>query len=345
MINLINGLFSSPFSQKRKNADQGMAKLFRSQDHHLAAVKIGDYYVHARIKDDLALLESVPNPSTGYHYRDIVEVRGPIGTIPFRDKEISIYELVQLLESSGIPTFLFKAKIPTTDGYFSLVSSFGKEESISFPYSSKDNNKEWRKGYCAVQSYERLMEILSYFIFTDHDCKFKDISEYQAWSEGKRSDFLHTGTLEYQNLDKVFVFKYSKAWKYVLIFVAGIMPNIMFFMIYLKGRTHSAADNAGFIATFIFFSLLAVYLFLRASKEKVYVDSLGIRIEYPISCDKKLLWNEISEAKTPKLDFDYIILKSKNKAKMRLSCWLRNYDKLRGILKAHLPSHVIKNKL
>jgi hypothetical protein len=79
MIKRINSFLAS----KREN------RFWFRPDYWRAAVILGKDQVYARIKGNLALLERIPKPETGYFYRDIVYVVGPTCKQQYRDDEIN----------------------------------------------------------------------------------------------------------------------------------------------------------------------------------------------------------------------------------------------------------------
>ena len=173
-MSFLNSIFQS-LPRRREFKD------FRHPDVWLAAVNVGKDQVYARIKGDLALLDRVPEPETGYHFKDVVRVRGPIGKTYFRDEEISVYETIEVTKRSGIPTFRFKAIVPTSNDYFSLLNCFrGERTHVEFPYSSRDINSEWRLGFCAASSIEEAKLILDQFIASGQGRKFGDLHSTAA---------------------------------------------------------------------------------------------------------------------------------------------------------------------
>ncbi|MCP4583455.1 MAG: hypothetical protein GY839_17745 [candidate division Zixibacteria bacterium] len=171
--------FFKSFKQKFKKWRE--SRYFNRPDIWLAYIKINDELISACIKNDLALLRGVPNPKSGIHFKDVIRIRGPVGTTTFRDEEVPIYEMVELVRSSGIPTYTFKAIIPTLEDFFRLGFSFNsKNESVSFNQRFRDQkyDPQWRDGWCAVENKERLESIFSGFVLENRDCKVKDISLY-----------------------------------------------------------------------------------------------------------------------------------------------------------------------
>lgn len=93
---------------------------WRNPDCYLAAIILNDEkeQVYGIVKNDLALLERIPKPETGFFYKDVIKVKGPIGKQLFRDDEIEKYQAIELYKASNILTFTFKAVIPGSIDYF-----------------------------------------------------------------------------------------------------------------------------------------------------------------------------------------------------------------------------------
>ena len=146
-------------------------------DSWLAAIVLKDDQVYGRIRENLALLNGIPKPQTGYFYRDIVYVEGPTGMQLYRDDEIEEYLATGIYKRSNIPTFTFKAVIPSGRDYFHLQDMFrGEIYRVRFPWSEKENNHEWRLGYCTAKSIEDANRLLTKFGEMHAGTKVKDIS-------------------------------------------------------------------------------------------------------------------------------------------------------------------------
>ena len=64
-----------------------------------------------------ALLFQTPNPKSGYHFEDIVEVEGPIGRTQLRDDFINQYKAIRIISRSELPTYNFRL---TADSLFTI---------------------------------------------------------------------------------------------------------------------------------------------------------------------------------------------------------------------------------
>ncbi|MFA6455664.1 MAG: hypothetical protein WCW40_02490 [Bacteroidota bacterium] len=149
---------------------------FNHPDVWLAAVSVGDIRVYARIKKDCALLERVPTPESGYHFKDVVRIRGPVGKSYFRDEEIMVYEALEVVIPSHIQSFRFTAIVPTPGDYFALVDCFrGATTHVEFPYSTKEFDPEWRMGFCAARNMQEAKANLDKFTAANDQRKVKDL--------------------------------------------------------------------------------------------------------------------------------------------------------------------------
>lgn len=145
-------------------------------DSWLAAVILDKDQVYARIKGDLALLERIPKPESGYFYRDIVYITGPTGKQQYRDDEIDEYRVREIYKRSNIPTFVFQAMIPYQRDYFHLHDTFkGEERSVRFPWSTTEPNLNWRIGYCAAANIDVAREILDNFVNSHEGTKMRSL--------------------------------------------------------------------------------------------------------------------------------------------------------------------------
>jgi len=159
----------------RDNQDK---RFWNKPDKWLIAVILDENgeQVYGKIKNGLAILERIPKPETGYSYLDIVKVIGPTGKQMARDDEIDEYTATKIYKKSNIPTFTFKAIIPKSSDYFRLLDWFEKyNKKAEFPWSPKDNNMEWREGYCTANNLEQAQKILNDFIKLDDSRQLKDV--------------------------------------------------------------------------------------------------------------------------------------------------------------------------
>jgi hypothetical protein len=150
-------------------------------DYWLAAVLIDGDQVYAKIKGQLALLEGIPKPETGFFYMDIVQVTGPAGKQHFKDDEIPEYKAMEVYKKSNCPTFIFTAILPQANDYFYLHDEFdGEKLKVEFPWSSEGSTTEWKNGYCTAESLAKAKQLLNQFASKGEGRKVKDIKPWDA---------------------------------------------------------------------------------------------------------------------------------------------------------------------
>ena len=157
---------------------------WRNPDSYLAAIILNEEreQVYGIVKNNLALLERIPEPETGFFYKDVVKVKGPVGKQFFRDDEIDEYQAFEVYKSSNIPTFTFNAVIPDSSDYFSLLDWFKENgQEVKFPWTPNNNNKEWRKGLCTAENIEQAKKLLNGFICKKEGRQVKDINHWDYY--------------------------------------------------------------------------------------------------------------------------------------------------------------------
>ena len=162
---------------------------WRSPDTYLAAIILNDtkVQVYGRVKGDLALLEQIPEPQSGYCYKDVVKVMGPIGKQLYRDEEIGVYQVVSLFETSAIPTFLFTAVIPEPRDYFRFLDWFKENgQKAEFPWLTEGRNNEWRSGLCTAANLEHASALLNDFMKKADGRQVKDIHQWDRSKTGNQ---------------------------------------------------------------------------------------------------------------------------------------------------------------
>jgi len=170
-------------TRKRKEDNR-----WRNPDVYLAAIILNNEreQVFGIVKNDLALLERIPKPETGFFYKDVVRVNGPTGKQMFRDDEIDEYEVIELHKASNIPTFTFEAIIPSSRDYFEFFEWFKDfDHKVEFPWSTVNNNTEWRKGRCTADNLEQAKLILTKFIEQKRDRQVRDVNEWDYYVKSK----------------------------------------------------------------------------------------------------------------------------------------------------------------
>ena len=154
---------------------------WRHPDYYLVAIILNNdkEQVYGIVKNDLALLDHIPKPETGFFYKDVVKVKGPIGKQLFRDEEIDEYQAIEVYKASNIPTFTFSAIIPDSKDYFKFLEWFKERgQKVEFPWTSNDNNKGWRNGRCTAENIEQAKEILNGFVCKKEGRQVKDINHW-----------------------------------------------------------------------------------------------------------------------------------------------------------------------
>jgi len=167
------------FARKKKEDS-----FWRNPDVYLAAIILNKEreQVYGIIKNDLALLERIPKPETGFFYKDVVKVKGPTGKQMFRDDEIDEYKVIELRKASNIPTFTFQAIIPDSRDYFKFLDWFKEyDQKVEFPWSTADNNTEWRKGRCTAENLKHAKKLLNKFIKKRKDRQVRNVNEWDYY--------------------------------------------------------------------------------------------------------------------------------------------------------------------
>ena len=152
-------------------------RFWRHPDYSIVAIKLKDSeQVYGCVRNGLARLERIPKPETGYHYHDIVEVEGPVGTQILREDEINEFRAIKIHRKSNRPTYIFEAILPDKKDYFYLHQEFEDlGQKSEFPWSTLDNNQEWRRGYCTAINIKHAEYILTTFCQKGNGRKVKNI--------------------------------------------------------------------------------------------------------------------------------------------------------------------------
>lgn len=118
------------------------------------------------VDNDLALLIEVPNPKTGYHFKDIIHVSGPIGNQLFRDDFLKEYNAIKVNEKSKISTFTFTLKTNTKEGFvaqdlFKIKHVFKSyRQDVQFLNFFTQQNRNQMYGWCSAESFSQAEELL-----------------------------------------------------------------------------------------------------------------------------------------------------------------------------------------
>lgn len=149
-------------------------------DNWLADVEIGEQLIFCRVKNGLAILDRIPHPKTGYYYRDVVKVKGPVGKSCFRDEEIQLYQAAGLHHPSPYPSFTFEAVAPLKGDYFKLAgTSSPLVYQVEFSYSDTEPNYNFREGVCAAHSIEKVTIFLNAFASLGEGRQVRNIREWK----------------------------------------------------------------------------------------------------------------------------------------------------------------------
>jgi hypothetical protein len=146
-------------------------QFWANPDSYLAAVQLGDKreQAYAIVKDNLALIKSLPPFETGYHFYDVVKVTGPSGQQKFKDDFISVYKAVELHCPSDNYTFQFQAIISNTSEYFHLQELFSKySQSSSLVWKTIYGQNEWNLCFCSAKHLAQARVILEEFMSIVH---------------------------------------------------------------------------------------------------------------------------------------------------------------------------------
>jgi hypothetical protein len=141
-------------------------KFWSNPDSWFSAIILNDYgdQVYGRIKDSLALIESLPNASTGYHFNDVVKVNKTNCQQLYKDDYISEYKALELYCPSDNFTFQFIAIISNTSEYFDLQQWFVENNQISsLVFKTKYEKEEWNICFCSAKNLTHANTMLSDF--------------------------------------------------------------------------------------------------------------------------------------------------------------------------------------
>jgi hypothetical protein len=120
--------------------------------------------VYGKVKNGLALIESLPDVNTGYHFKDIVKVNITNSKQLYKDDYISEYKVKELYSRSGNFTFQFKAIISNTSEYFDLQQWFVENNQISsLIFKTKYEKNEWNICFCSAKNLAEAHKILTDF--------------------------------------------------------------------------------------------------------------------------------------------------------------------------------------
>lgn len=120
--------------------------------------------VYGRVKNNIALIESLPDIKTGFHFNDVVKVNKTNSQQLYKDDYISEYKVQDLHSPSGNFTFQFKAIITNTSEYFDLQQWFIKNNQISsLVFKTKYEKDDWNVCFCSAINIVQANKILLNF--------------------------------------------------------------------------------------------------------------------------------------------------------------------------------------
>lgn len=141
-------------------------KIWSNPDCWFAAIILNDIgdQVYGRVKNNLALIENLPNANTGYHYRDIIKVNKTNKQQLYKDDYIPEFKVQELFSPSKNLTFQFKAIISNTTEYFDLQQWFVEHnQSSSLIFKTKYEKDDWNICFCLAINLEEANKLLSGF--------------------------------------------------------------------------------------------------------------------------------------------------------------------------------------
>ncbi len=132
--------------------------------------------VYGRIKNRYALLENLPLPTTGYHYKDIVNVTNTDKVQLYRDDKIQEFKCQKIYKKSNIPTFVFKLKLSKYQDYFKLQETFEElDHKILIPDFKANKIGRWTITYCSSNDLKQAKAILKKFTDSNKNCEVNNI--------------------------------------------------------------------------------------------------------------------------------------------------------------------------
>lgn len=141
-------------------------KFWSNPDSWLSVIILNDNgdQVYGRVKNNLALIERLPNSNTGFHFNDVVKVNKTNNQQLYKDDNISVYKAEELYFSSGNLTYQFKAIISNTSEYFDLQRWFTQHNQISsLVFKTKYEKDEWNTCFCSAKNLTQANNMLSDF--------------------------------------------------------------------------------------------------------------------------------------------------------------------------------------
>lgn len=141
-------------------------KFWLNPDSWFSAIILNDNgdQVYGRVKNNLALIESLPNIKTGFHFKDVVKVISTNGKQLYKDDYISEYKAQELYCHSDNLTFQFKAIISNTSEYFDLQQWFVEHKQISsLIFKTRYEKDDWNICFCSAKNLTEANTMLADF--------------------------------------------------------------------------------------------------------------------------------------------------------------------------------------
>lgn len=273
---------------KDMNNYEVLLKEFSKPDHWLVYIDLGNgLMASGRIKLNHALIESIPNPETGYRFHDIIEVTGPTGTGYFRDEEIPIFKALKVITPSDLPTFSFEAIVPSPDDYFALTALFRTEDKrVSFPYLSGSSWMQWHRGYLVSPNIQEAKDILAEFIVLGSNRRVRNF----------RDAFNESSSIEGEiNEDDVVIELKASNQQIRTILVLFLCTITLFLIGLIKFGLNTASDFIAASLSVILFICPIIYTYIRLKRDRIFLTKEGIRAVFPFGKEKLIKWSEIRE--------------------------------------------------
>ena len=251
----------------------------------LAMIDLGVDRVPGSVRGNVGRLDSVPLPTTNYHFLDEVQLDGPTGSIEHKDKKIPLYRAVGPVNGSGLFTFTFEVVLQSREDWDDLSRLFDQRNlnvRIAFDYG-----KKWQRGHCAAKSYADAERILQLFVASHTARMVRDIVDCTNGRLVREGEIgVDEATME---------LRYPKGYATGGAIV-GIVPALLFFAVTFKTGIHSLSELSLFFSIVIASVVLSLILY-RVHTIKINVDQAGISTESLFGKSRQIKWSEISSVR------------------------------------------------
>ena len=263
---------------------------FKNPDKHLAAIRFGEDQVFASIKGSLGLIEGIPDPRTGFHFLDIVEVENLNIVTKFRDEEIPVFAARALVTRSQFSTFEFEAIIPAEKDRFALIDLFRTPGlCVEFPHNERDSMMNFRKGLCATLTIEEAKSLLEIFAASGHNRHVR-----------KLKDPLNPLAHEIEVIDEenaTLVLQHSRTQLPYVILLCAALPISLLISLAFSIGLHSILQLVSFFGMVLFFSAVGVYVYFYYQRHTISLNNKGIVADYPFSQQHRIEWKDLDTVK------------------------------------------------